>query len=110
MTAIGWPRRGDDGILRRTSQPRFRFLGPGRWAMGRNGAPEADMRRRRSSTLSNCAARYLAMAAGAAALSGAAQAQVIEVGAGGQVAVYNGPTVFTDAGATPIASPAVRAS
>ena len=68
------------------------------------------MRRRRSSTLSNCAAHCLAMAAGVAALSGAAHAQVIEVGAEGQLAVYNGPTVFTDAGATPIKPPAVLAS
>ena len=67
------------------------------------------MRRRRSSMLSNCAAHCLAMAAAAVAMSGAAQAQVIEVGDGGQVSVYSGPTVFTDAGAAPIATPAVRA-
>jgi soluble lytic murein transglycosylase-like protein len=67
------------------------------------------MRRRRSSTLLNSAAHCLAMAAGVAALAGAAQAQVIEVGAQGQVAVYNGPTVFTDAGATPINPPVVHA-
>ncbi len=65
------------------------------------------MRRRRTSTLANSLACRLAMAAGVFALSGAAQAQVIEVGDAGQVSVYSGPTVFTDAGAAPIAPPPI---
>src|SRR5689334_13984398 len=76
---------------------------------GSRGGFEADMRRRRSSMLANSAARCLAMAVAALALAGPGHAQVIEVGAAGQVSVYSGPTVFTDAGATPIAAPAVRA-
>ncbi|MEO6379843.1 MAG: lytic transglycosylase domain-containing protein [Caulobacteraceae bacterium] len=51
----------------------------------------------------------MAATVGVLALSGAAQAQVIEVDAGGEVAVYSGPTVFTDAGAAPIVPPVVRA-
>lgn len=64
------------------------------------------MRRRRTSTLANALA--LTLAASPLAVSGASQAQVIEVGDAGQVSVYQGPTVFTDAGAAPIATPKTR--
>ncbi len=65
------------------------------------------MKRRSWPTPALCAALLLGAAPVLASTS--AHAQVIEVGSDGAIAVYNGPTVFTDAGATPISPPVISA-
>jgi soluble lytic murein transglycosylase-like protein len=65
------------------------------------------MRRRPSSTRAISVAHHTGAVAALCLIAAfPVSAQVIEVGSDGQVAVYSGPTVFTDAGATPITSPA----
>jgi len=68
------------------------------------------MRRRPSSTRALCVA--LLLGASPSLAPGLAKAQVIEIGDAGQVSVYSGPTVFTDAGAAPIvqAAPVAQSS
>ena len=66
------------------------------------------MRHRPSSTRAILVAHRAAAVVAACLAVGApalARAQVIEIGADGQVATYSAPTVFTDAGATPILPP-----
>jgi hypothetical protein len=57
-----------------------------------------------------CARATLAAMLGvlAAVGAGSVRAQVLEIGEGGEVSVYNGPAVFTADGATPFARPAPR--
>ncbi len=68
---------------------------------------------RRSSSLAHVKALRPPLALAALATTifviTSARAQVMEIGKGGAVSVYNGPMVFTDAGAAPIATkPAAR--